>query len=114
MKKQQAIYERELLVSSDDEISVFTVRLYGERVENKLVVLITSKFDQNPKRFIDSLVINIENEIFKRLNVDMIKNVQILLLYNQCISKAIFESDSSAKISHIEDLDISYINGLEC
>lgn len=113
MKKQEAIYEREILVSSDNEIGVFKVRLYGERIQDKLVVLLTSKFDQNPKDFIEQLVINVESEIFKRINIDMVKNVQILLLSNQGAYRVLFEKDSPSSVNHIQAIDMSYLDGLE-
>ncbi|MGE5329059.1 MAG: hypothetical protein ACM3KR_06110 [Deltaproteobacteria bacterium] len=113
MNKQESIFEREILVSSGEEIGVFKVKLYGERVEGKLVILVTSKFNQNPKEFAEALLKSIESEILKRINVDMVKNVQILMLFNQTVARVVFESDSSIHPNHIEDLDFSYINGLE-
>jgi len=113
MKKQEAIFERELLVSSGDEIGVFRVKLYGERIEGKLVILVTSKFDQDPKGFIEALLKNINNELLIRIDVDMIKNVQVLILFNQKVSRVAFDSDNSISPNHFEDLDTSYLDGLE-
>lgn len=113
MKKKEAIFEREILASSGDEIAAFDVKLYGDRIDGKLVVLITSKSEQDPKIFCETLLNNIDAEIFKRINVNMVTNVQVVMLFDGSASKVIFDSDSSLMPLHIEPVDVSYLDQIE-
>jgi len=113
MNKQEAIFEREILVSSDDELGVFKVKLYGEKVEGKLVILAVSKFGQNPKAFTEILLKSIQSEMLIRINIDMVKNVQVFILQDQNAFRVVFESEDSINPFRVEDIDISCLNELE-
>jgi len=113
MNKQEAIYEREILVSSGDELGVFKVKLYGEKVKGKLVILAISKFGHNPKTFTEVLLKSIQSEMLIRINIDMVKNVQVFLLHDQNASRVVFEAEDSINPFQVEDISISCLDELE-
>lgn len=114
MKKHSAIYERNLLISvNSDEIGVFRAKLYGERINNKIIVLVLPKSNHNLVSNIDNVITNINSEIFKRIKIDMIKNVDLILFDNGNLSKVVFDSNKSLSEYHIENIEPYEIQSLE-
>jgi len=105
MDEKDIVYERELLFSTNDpnEIGVVRVRLYSTKRNKKIVAVVESKSEHNPKEYIESILQSMEIEMFKRINVKISENVDVIVRYDNEYFKVILSGEGAASF-HFEGL----------
>lgn len=115
MKKDNILYQRDLLFPTNQSsgIGVIEVKLLSVNENNKITVVAEAKTDHNLLEYIEILVKAIDAEIFKRVDICITENVDLIFVHNEKGYRIIFEGKESAALFHIEDLkegEISLLN----
>ena len=106
MEKEDIVYQRELLFATNDpnEVGVVRVKLYSAKKNKKIVAVIEAKSEHNPKDFMKSILESIQIEMFKRINVKISENVDVIIAYSNEYSKIIFDEEDIMTSFHFEDI----------
>lgn len=75
------LFERDMLYPTDSIIEPggINIKVYGPDKNVKIPVVIESKSDHSPLKYIDVIVRIMQNDIFDRLIIDIKKNVDIYI-----------------------------------
>lgn len=111
MNKGDVLYERDLLFSTNNEleIGVISVKLLSSKSQNKIVTTVYEKSDHNMFDYSENILKSLNAEMFSRIKVNILKNVDIIFINKQCAKRIVFETDNSLVPFHYEDLKESEI-----
>lgn len=107
--KEDIIYERDLLFATDDsnEIGVVKVKLYGAKKSSKITAVIEEKSEHDPLQYVESVLHSLDVEMFKRININIIDNIDVIFINSGKALRVAFESKDSYNPYHLEEVELS-------
>lgn len=109
MAKENVLFERELLYGIDNplEFGVAIVKILGVEEDNKILTIVEQKSDHDPKDYVESLLKSLNTEVFKRINVKINENVDIIIVTGEKITRVIFDWRDENISYNFEDVNAS-------
>ena len=111
MNKNDVLYERDLLFSTDSEfeIGVVSVKLISSKQNSKIVTVIRPKSEHNMLDYTENILKSLDAEMFSRIKVNILKNVDIVFLNENDAKRIVFETENSLSPFDYKDLEESEI-----
>lgn len=111
MNKNDVLYERDLLFSTDSEfeIGVVSVKLISSKQNSKIVTVIRPKSEHNMFDYTENILKSLDAEMFSRIKVNILKNVDIVFLNENDAKRIVFETENSLSPFDYKDLEESEI-----
>ncbi len=108
MSKEDILFERDLLFATDDsnEIGVVKVKLYGAEKLSKITAVIEAKSEHNPLQYVESVLHSLDVEIFKRININIIDNIDVIFNNSGKVLRVTFESKDSFIPYQLEEVEL--------
>ena len=102
----EVLYERELLFLADNKLDLgeVKVKLLGINNNARMIAVVSPKFDLDLYKYTENIISSMNTEMFLRLKIDFIKNVDIIFDNKIEAKKIVFESENSILPYHFVNI----------
>ncbi|HHV28557.1 hypothetical protein [Acetivibrio mesophilus] len=117
MSNNKSVYERELLYATDNEneLGIVHLEVMGTNKLGRVQAVIESKSKHSALDYIDSIVDIIQKDVFKRLDIDVAKKVDIYVKLDEedrkdhdmrNYVKVVFSDEGEKQFENVDDISI--------
>jgi hypothetical protein len=109
MNRNDILYERDLLFSTNNEveIGVVSVKLISSKQNSKIVTVVRPKSEHNMFDYAESILKSLDAEMFSRIKVNILKNVDVVFINEKDAKRIVFETENSLSPFEYKDLEES-------